>query len=401
MSEELRILIIEDVAADVVMINHELRKAGLNFRSKRVDTKAAFLHELEHERPDVILSDHGLPSFDGFTALAMAQDLCPDIPFIFVTGSLGEEVAIETLKSGATDYVLKNRLGLHLVPAIRRAVREADDRRKHKDIEHALHESEERFRLLVEGVKDYALCMLDPEGRIMNWNAGAEWIMGYSASEIIGRHFSCFYPTDDVAQSKPDRALQLTRAEGRHEEECWLQRKSGSRFIANVIINALRDATGRLRGFAHVARDITALKQAQEALQKSWLRYRQLVELFPDAVMVLRRGELVFVNEAAARLLGAASPDEIIGGRAKNLIHADDWEHFRVHLRDLREGQAALLKRTRAAREQSSPATFTEMRLLRVDGKPVEVVVVVAPLSFEGHRAEIIFAYKRNDPASD
>ncbi len=94
MKDEIRILVLEDVAADVVMINHELRKARLNFRCKRVETKDEFLQQLKLHSPDVILSDHGLPGFDGFTALAIAKDKCPDVPFIFVTSGLGEEMTI-------------------------------------------------------------------------------------------------------------------------------------------------------------------------------------------------------------------------------------------------------------------------------------------------------------------
>jgi CheY-like chemotaxis protein len=163
--KEIRILVVEDVPTDVVMINHELRRGRMNFRSKRVETKDAFLHELEHHPPDVILSDHGLPSFDGFTALAIAKDKCPDVPFIFVTSALGESVTIQTFESGATDYVLKSQLS-NLVPTIERALREAEERIRHREAEQALRESEERFRMLVEGVKDYAIVMLDPEGRI-------------------------------------------------------------------------------------------------------------------------------------------------------------------------------------------------------------------------------------------
>ena len=143
--KEIRILCVEDSAADVVMLNHALREGGLKFRSKRVDTRQEFLNELEHSPPDLILSDHGLPSFDGFTALAIARNKCPEVPFIFVTASLGEDVAIETLRSGATDYVVKNNLA-KLVPAVGRALREAEERGALKLRERQLRESEERFR---------------------------------------------------------------------------------------------------------------------------------------------------------------------------------------------------------------------------------------------------------------
>jgi CheY-like chemotaxis protein len=103
----MRILILEDVPADVVLINHELRRAHVSFRSQRVETREDFLHQLGHHKPDVILSDHRLPDFDGFTALGIARDKCPDIPFIFVTSAMGEDFTIQTFESGATDYVLK------------------------------------------------------------------------------------------------------------------------------------------------------------------------------------------------------------------------------------------------------------------------------------------------------
>jgi CheY-like chemotaxis protein len=134
MNEKTRILILEDDAADAVLINKALRDGGLDFSSKRVDTEAEFMHEIEAQMPDVILSDHGLPAFDGFAALSVAREHCPDVPFIFVTGALGEEVAISSFESGATDYVLKNRLS-HLTPVVQRALREAGDRRSRKWLE--------------------------------------------------------------------------------------------------------------------------------------------------------------------------------------------------------------------------------------------------------------------------
>ena len=145
MTKELRILVIEDVAADVVLMHHELRSGGLAFEATRVETRDEFMDELERNRPDLILSDHGLPDFDGFTALAIARDRCPETPFIFVTGTMGEELAIDSLRSGATDYVLKTRLS-NLVPAVERALRLAEERTKRKQAEHDLRASEERFR---------------------------------------------------------------------------------------------------------------------------------------------------------------------------------------------------------------------------------------------------------------
>jgi PAS domain S-box-containing protein len=142
----------------------------------------------------------------------------------------------------------------------------------------ALRESEELFRLLVEGVKDYAIIMLDPAGSVMSWNQGAERIKGYRDGEIIGRHFSCFYAEEDVRQGKPQRELERAAANGRFEDEGWRIRKDGSRFWANVILTALRDAEGGLRGFSKVTRDITERKRTEDSLRESEQRYRSLFD---------------------------------------------------------------------------------------------------------------------------
>ena len=117
--------------------------------------------------------------------------------------------------------------------------------------------SEDLFRLMVENVKDYAIFMLDVRGRVASWNAGAERIKGYSAKEIIGQHFSRFYPPEDVQARKPERELQVAAAEGQWAEEGWRVRKDGSRFWASVVITAVRSADGELLGFGKVTRDIT------------------------------------------------------------------------------------------------------------------------------------------------
>jgi|HubBroStandDraft_2_1064218.scaffolds.fasta_scaffold04116_1 PAS domain S-box-containing protein len=131
----------------------------------------------------------------------------------------------------------------------------------------ALRKSEERFRILVDAVQDYAIFMLDEQGHISSWNTGAERLKGYKVSEIIGRHFSVFYPEEDIRAAKPQRELEIAEKEGRLEDEGWRLRKDGSRFWANVIITALRDDTGKLIGFGKVTRDYTEKIRANEALR--------------------------------------------------------------------------------------------------------------------------------------
>lgn len=145
------------------------------------------------------------------------------------------------------------------------AIRDISER---KLMEEALRETDEKLRLLVSGVRDYAILMLDPEGRVTTWSEGAERIKGYRAEEIIGQHFSRFYTPEAAAQGKPALELNDAAEQGRFEEEGWRVRKDGSRFWASVVVTPLRDKTGRLRGFAKVTRDITERKQIEEQLEK-------------------------------------------------------------------------------------------------------------------------------------
>ncbi len=142
------------------------------------------------------------------------------------------------------------------------AIRDMTERRQ---IQEALRSSEERFRRLIAEVKDYAIFMLDPQGNIETWNEGAERIKGYHAGEIIGRHFSCFYTSEDIESGKPDEELKIAAREGRLEDEGWRLRKDGSRFWASVVITALHNEEGKLVGFSKVTRDITERKRVREA----------------------------------------------------------------------------------------------------------------------------------------
>jgi two-component system CheB/CheR fusion protein len=136
-----------------------------------------------------------------------------------------------------------------------------------KRAEEALRESEERFRLLIDGVKDYAIFMLAPDGTIATWNSGAERLKGYRAEEIVGQPVSTFYAPEDVAAGRPAKNLEAAARRGKTEDEGWRVRKDGTRFWANVVITAIRDDSGRLRGFAKVARDITERMRSQEVLE--------------------------------------------------------------------------------------------------------------------------------------
>ena len=191
---------------------------------------------------------------------------------------------------------------------------------KRKQAEEALQVSEQRFRLLVGSVADYAIFMLDPEGRVSTWNQGAERIKGYSAEEIIGRHFSAFYPQEDVDSGKPSHELKMAADQGQYEDEGWRLRKDGSRFWANVIISAVRDSAGNLLGFSKVTRDFTERKRAEESIRTSEERFRSLFEFSPDAIIVSdREGKIAEVNGQVQKFFGYTR-EELINRPIESLV---------------------------------------------------------------------------------
>ncbi|MFL6696707.1 MAG: PAS domain S-box protein [Vitreoscilla sp.] len=180
--------------------------------------------------------------------------------------------------------------------------------------DHDLRRSEERFRLLVDSVRDYAIFMLDPKGHVLTWNAGAERFKGYRADEIIGSHFSRFYPPEALARGLPEEELETAAKVGSFEDEGWRVRKDGSLFWANVVITAMRDETGTLIGYAKVTRDLTQRRNHEEALRQSEERFRLMVEGVADyAIFMLDvNGRVATWNVGAQRIKGY-SADDIIG----------------------------------------------------------------------------------------
>lgn len=203
----------------------------------------------------------------------------------------------------------------------------------------ALRISEERFRLSIDGVNDYAIYMLDPRGCVASWNAGAERIKGYSASEIIGKHCSVFYPED--ASEDPGQTLQRAASVGRFESECLRVRKDGSKFWANVVITAVRNDAGTLIGFSTVTRDITERKAIVERLQESELRFRTIFEDAPIGIALSdEEGHLIQTNPALREMLGCSDAD--LNGKAfDDIFSADEGSKGNPLPMHIRSGKAA------------------------------------------------------------
>jgi PAS domain S-box-containing protein len=233
--------------------------------------------------------------------------------------------------------------------------------------EYALRESEEKYRLLLDGVENYAIFMIDPQGQIVSWNAGAERIKGYSADQIIGHNFSCFFPPEDIERGRPEEILRMTAACGRHKEQGMRVRKDGSRFLASVVFTALRDAGGNLRGFSEFSHDLSESKESEA-------RYRGLLEAAPDAMVVVNvAGEIVLLNVRAEKEFGY-SRDELIGQKVKNIIPEGFAE--RLIADGTRSAAEALAQQIGAGIELSGR---------RKDGSEFPIEIMLSPLeSAEG-----------------
>jgi PAS domain S-box-containing protein len=255
MKKELRILIVEDVVPDAMLINHELRKAGLSFRSRRVDSREAFLHELEHHKPDIILSDHGAPDFDGFAALEEARSRCPNVPFIFVTGAASEPMATSEPGGRADGCIHKNRLQL-LAPAIQRAVTEARERSQYRQMQTAFELSEQRLRAVTEEMRDCAVVMLDAEARVLSWNPGAERAFGRRSAETLGQDFETMLAESRHDTGVIEEALAVAARGARFEGSVQLQQDDDVYLRAKLVVVPLRDEANQLRGSVWVVKNL-------------------------------------------------------------------------------------------------------------------------------------------------
>jgi PAS domain S-box-containing protein len=266
-AQPVNILLVDDRADKLIALDAVIASPGRNIVKARSGTEA--LRYLLRQDFAVILLDVNMPGLDGFetAALIRQRKASEHTPIIFLSAVHdAEKYLTRGYSLGAVDYLLtpvpagvlqtKVSVFVELFKKTEEVMRQAE----------RLQESEERFRLLVEGVKDYAIYMLSADGRVATWNAAAEQITGYREEEIIGRHFSCFFPREDVTHERPDHTLRVVIREGRLEDEGWRIRKDGTRFWANVIITALRDENGALRGFAKITRDITARKHLERQL---------------------------------------------------------------------------------------------------------------------------------------
>ncbi len=244
-------------------------------------------------------------------------------------------------------------------------------------------QSDELFRLLVEGVKDYAIFMLDPEGLVTSWNRGAELIKGYAAEEIVGRHFSTFYPADALARAWPEHELQVARAEGRFEDEGWRVRKDGSLFWANVIITALYDDENRLRGFVKVTRDLTERKRV-EALEEADLRRNEFLAMLSHE---LRNPLAPIKNALGVMRMSGVEESSLIWARTvveRQVSHLTRLVDDLLDVSRIAVGKITLQRKSIDVAQVVASAVEASRPLIDARGHDLTVRVPQEPLPIEG-----------------
>ncbi|HEY2148900.1 MAG TPA: PAS domain S-box protein, partial [Pirellulales bacterium] len=252
------ILLVDDEPANLLALRSLLDGFGQNLVEAYSGEEA--VRRMQSDKFAVVLLDVRLPGIDGFETARRIRGLqrSRNTPLIFLTGYDIDRLEIERgYELGAVDFLVKP-----ITPSVLRA-KVAGLLDLYEEKERARREAD-MLRLLVHATTDYAIFMLDPEGRVATWNTGAERLKGYQAEEIIGQHFSRFYPREAVERGWPEHELRVARAEGRFEDEGWRVRKDGTQFWANVVITALRDESGRFRGFSKITRDLTERKRLEE-----------------------------------------------------------------------------------------------------------------------------------------
>lgn len=341
MDNTVRVLHLEDDAADAELVQATLEAAGMPCRVAVVQTRDQFDEALRKKAYDVILADYRLPAYDGLSALRLAQEICPDVPFIFVSGTMGEDPAIEALTEGATDYVVKQKLS-RLAPAVKRALREAENGRERKRVENVLRESEERFRTLAEKSLVGVYIIQDDLFRYVN-PAFTE-IFGYTPGEIMNR----LGPVDFLTPEDRERVLDSIRRRTTGEMpfdhlEFQVRHKDGIiRTVEAFGSHALHQGRPAVLG---TLIDVTERKRSEERLFQASRRWAQTFDAVPDLIGILGNDfRILQTNKAMADRLGY-TPAECTGQICYRAVHGTEAPpSFCPHAQSLKDGREHMVE---------------------------------------------------------
>lgn len=266
MSEAIKVLLVEDRIEDAELLIRELRQNGLGIVSRRVETAGELGDVLDSFAPDLILSDYALPGFGGMEALQMARQRRPDTPFIFVSGAIGEERAIEALTQGAVDYVLKDNR-VRLVPAVRRALKESEEREVRRRSQQKLKDSEERFRSVMH-FSAIGMALVAPDGRWVEVNSALCGILGYSDEELLATDFQSITHPDDLDADLGQVRRMLDRKIETYQIEKRYFHKDGRIIWVLLSVSMVWHRTSEPHYFISQIQDITERLQQQEKITR-------------------------------------------------------------------------------------------------------------------------------------
>jgi PAS domain S-box-containing protein len=363
----MQILHFEDSANDAALTEALLLSEWPDCRIAKVDSRADYLRALELGAFDLIISDYAMPDFDGLAALEIARTACPDKPFIFMSGTLGEERAIEALHRGATDYVVKDRPG-RLVPAIRLALARVEEKRDRHRIEEALRQNQQRFQAITENVADM-ISVIDAEGRSLYRNPAYRDLFGDAGDQLGDAPFSRIHPEDRERVRAVLNRIILTGA--KHRLEYRYQLPDGAVHHIEAAGSVIRDTGGKVLNVLVVSRDITERKRSEEQVRE----LAALLEKTQDAIYVRDLDQhITYWNSGAERLYGWKA-DEILGRRAVELLYkAETPELLEIRRTVMTKGEwsGELRQLTRSGREVVVLARRTLLR--DSEGRPVSIL---------------------------
>jgi PAS domain S-box-containing protein len=317
MSKPLKALIVEDSEDDALLLKRELRSAGFDLLSKRVETEETMRSALETQPWDLVISDYSLPGFSARAALSTLQASGLDLPFIIVSGTVGEDVAVECMRAGAHDFFPKGSL-TRLAPAVERELEHAAQRHERRQADGSIR----KLSLAVEQAKN-AIFMTDPNGAINYLNPAFEEIYGYSRQEALGKT-PRILKSGQYDRTFYERFWQRLLAGESVREEFVNKRRDGQLVTVETSVSSVLDSEGRRVGFIAVQDDITRRKRAEMEMRKSAERFRSLIENAQDIITVIDpQGVFLFQSPASRRLLGR-SPEEFVGRNAFEFVHPED-----------------------------------------------------------------------------
>ena len=371
----LRIVIIEDSPDDALLVVREVEHAGYTVQVERVQTAQELRNALAQGTWDLVLADYSLPHFSATEGLAILKETGLDVPFIIVSGCIGEDAAVQLMKDGTADYVTKDHLS-RLGPAVQRELRDADERRRKRDAERSLAESEERYRLLVESQTDL-IVKTDPEGRFLYANPTYCALFGKSLQELTNSSYQPGIHPDDLS-SVADATAGLFHPPYSCRYEARAMTMDGWRWI-EWVTRAELDSQDTIVALLGSGRDITDRKQAEEEIQRGRAFFDQLVETAPEGIAISdTQGKVLRVNAEFVRMFGYGV-DEVVGQCLDDLVAPPArQEEARALTASATQGSEILLETVRHKK----------------DGTLVDVSLISAPILVAGKQEAVYAIYR-------